>query len=303
MALCNFCGSAAGFVDNGTFVPPAQKNCEEKSVACKQHEGGERGIRHEALKGSGFLYDGQQDIFYSEKDPWQKKYGYNRLYDEAAALTGMIIDCEPIYFEYDGDKWMLELWKGQYGMSLGGEIGLYRALREDGSLFKGVEEADFIGMRMELYVSGRRLLGRREEHWWLTGFALGKSGSPEDMKMAVSLRFLNRLMCQSFVEGLRRAGYTAGEYQVRGESVRFWFSIPHTHQPLTRGPVTDAARLWWFRMLCRLYQRYTRKYQTSAEKLIFLETKAPWLFGIAIKIGKSGKLFEREGKYEDFTKN
>lgn len=258
---------------------------------------------NEALKGSGFQYDGQQDIFYSEKNPWQKKYGYNRLYDEAAALTGMIIDCEPIYFEYDGGMWMLELWKGQYGMSLGGEIGLYRALREDGSLFKGVEEEDFIGMRMEIYVSGRRLLGRREKHWWLTGFALGKSSKPEDMKMAVSLTFLSRLMCQSFVEGLRRAGYSAGEYQVRGESVRFWFSIPHTHQPATRGPVMDTVRLWWFRMLCRCYQHYTRKYQTSAEKLIFLQTKAPWLFSMAIRIGKSRRLFEREGKYENFTEN
>lgn len=251
---------------------------------------------NEALEGSGFQYNGRHDFFYAEKDPWQKKYGYHRLYDEAAALTGMIIDCEPIYFEYDGSRWMLELWKGQYGMSLGGEIGLYQAMREDGSFFKGVEEKDFIGMHMEIYVSGRRLLGRKEEHWWLTGFVLGKSASPKDMKMAVSLTFSNRQMCRSFVEGLRRAGYLAGEYQVYGENVRFWFYVPHTHQPMTRGPIMDKIRLWWFRMLCRLYQHYTRKYETSAEKLIFLQTKAPRLFELAIRIGKSRTLFEKGRK-------
>ena len=256
-----------------------------------------------ALGESGFLYDGRQDIFYAAKEPWQKKYGYSRIYDEAAALTGMIIDCEPIYFDYDGRRWMLELWKGQYGMSLGGEIGLYQSMRGDGSLFHGVEEEDFIGMHMELYAGGRHLLGRREEHWWLTGFAVGKSGSPENMQMAVSLTFLNRLMCRSFVDGLRRAGYRPGEYQVQGERVRFWFAIPHTHQPSTRGPVMDRIRLWWFHSLCHLFEWYTRKYQTSAEKLIYLQIKAPWLFAIAIRMAKGKELFERNRNYEGISQN
>lgn len=248
---------------------------------------------NKALGESGFLYDGRQDIFYASKNPWQKKYGYSRIYDEAAALTGMIIDCEPIYFDYDGRRFMLELWKGQYGMSLGGEIGLYQAMREDGSFYHGVEEADYIGMHMELYVGGRHLLGRKERHWWLTGFVVGESSSPQNMKMAVSLTFLNRLMCQCFVDGLKRAGYRAGEYQVQGERVRLWFDMPHTHQPSTRGPVMDGMRLAWFRLLCRLFQWYTRQYRTTAEKLIFLQTKAPWLFTIAIHMAKGQDLFKK----------
>lgn len=246
---------------------------------------------NELINGSGFLYDGNRDIFYAEKNPWQKEYGYSRLYDEMAATVGMIIDCEPIYFEYDGETWMLELWKGQYGMCLGGEIGLYRGMRADGSFFMGVDEEDYIGMQMELYVAGSHLLGRREEHWWLTGFALGKSGKPADMTMAVSLTFQDDRMCQSVVEGLRRAGYAASEYRVRGKNVRIRFGVPHTHQPVTRGPVRDTLWLWWFRMLCRLFLFYTKKYETSAEKLIYLQTKAPWLFGLAIRIGKGSRLF------------
>ena len=39
----------------------------------------------------------------------------------------MIIDCEPICFMYGGKNWMIELWKGQYGLETGGEIGVYNA--------------------------------------------------------------------------------------------------------------------------------------------------------------------------------
>ena len=40
---------------------------------------------------------------------------------------GMIIDCEPVRFYYGGKKWLIELWKGQYGMTTGCEIGVYTA--------------------------------------------------------------------------------------------------------------------------------------------------------------------------------
>lgn len=77
------------------------------------------------LKPFGFAYDPSQDLFYSLMDCWQRNFGYCRLYDEATATFSMIIDCEPIYFRYGGKKWLIEFWKGQYGMTTGGEIGIY----------------------------------------------------------------------------------------------------------------------------------------------------------------------------------
>ena len=77
------------------------------------------------LERLGFAYDHSQDIFISILHPWQRDYGYCRLYDEAAALFSMIVDCEPIYFEYRGKRWLIELWKGQYALTTGGEIGVY----------------------------------------------------------------------------------------------------------------------------------------------------------------------------------
>ena len=43
----------------------------------------------------------------------------------------MIIDCEPINFEYNGKKWLIEFWKGQYDLTTGCEIGVYKAVGPD----------------------------------------------------------------------------------------------------------------------------------------------------------------------------
>ena len=79
------------------------------------------------LEPFGFQYDPGQDIFLSRIDAWQRDYGYCRLYDESAAHFNMVFDCEPVYFDYDGRTWLVEFWKGQYGINIGGEAGIYRA--------------------------------------------------------------------------------------------------------------------------------------------------------------------------------
>ena len=59
---------------------------------------------NQELKPFGFAYEPYQDIFYSIMYPWQREVGYCRLYDEACAPLSMIIDSEPIKFNYDGRK-------------------------------------------------------------------------------------------------------------------------------------------------------------------------------------------------------
>lgn len=121
---------------------------------------------------SGYSYDERQDIFYSNIDAWQRKMGYCRLYDEAAAPMGMIIDCEPIYFKYNEEEWLIEFWKGQYDLSLGGEIGFYKSIGPDlnidgvfnGSFYKAVSNEDFIHMSFILKKNNRTVLKRKDEH-------------------------------------------------------------------------------------------------------------------------------------------
>lgn len=74
---------------------------------------------------AGFRYYPTDDIIYSRKNAEQNKLGFCYAYDEGIVAISSILDCETIYFQYGGKEWMAELWKGQYGIETGGEIGLY----------------------------------------------------------------------------------------------------------------------------------------------------------------------------------
>lgn len=75
---------------------------------------------------AGFSYDPKQKILYSDATPIQRFFGFSRTVDLAAdPVLSSSIYCDPIYFYYDGKEYLLELWKGQYGLMTGVEVGLY----------------------------------------------------------------------------------------------------------------------------------------------------------------------------------
>ncbi|MBN1962231.1 MAG: DUF4474 domain-containing protein [Deltaproteobacteria bacterium] len=87
----------------------------------------------QAVWKAGFCYSPEQDIIYSRMDAWQRKFGYAYSYDIAAPITiSAIIDCEPFFFHYNNKHWMIELWKGQYGLETGAEIGIYNSDEKQG---------------------------------------------------------------------------------------------------------------------------------------------------------------------------
>ena len=57
---------------------------------------------NQALEPFGFAYHFRKDIFYSLEDSWQREFGYGKIYDEMAPTMNMMIDSEPIYFDYGG---------------------------------------------------------------------------------------------------------------------------------------------------------------------------------------------------------
>mgnify|MGYP001147717408 FL=1 len=84
-------------------------------------------ILNELLEPFGFFYLPDQDIITSAQNAWQRNFGYHALFDKSASRLSMVFDCEPIYFNYQDRTWMIEFWKGQYGINTGGEIGVYCA--------------------------------------------------------------------------------------------------------------------------------------------------------------------------------
>ena len=116
------------------------------------------------LEETGFAYELKGDYFYSLMDCWQRETGYCRLYDEAAPLFNMIMDCEPVTFFYAGKRWLIELWKGQYGITTGAEIGVYHTAREDmdtdkfkGTFYEAIQDNEMLKMSYVLRRNGKKI--------------------------------------------------------------------------------------------------------------------------------------------------
>lgn len=257
---------------------------------------------NKVIEAAGYSYDPIQDIFYSTMDPWQRDVGYCHLYDEAAAPLGMIIDCEPIYFDYKGKKWMISFWKGQYGMVTGGEIGIYIATREitlqgifSGTFYQAPSNEDCLSMSYTLKKNDKTLFTRSENHWWLTGFKLGEFSEPLELTMDIRITLKDVPMRDAFITGLLNAGYSYKDLDISGPSVGLTFDIPHAPQPMTRTPETDKLIQRRNRLLCEQYHELTEPYATVPEKIKALEDLSPVMYKKVMKIGKT------KGMYEMYT--
>lgn len=68
----------------------------------------------------------------------------------------MVFNALPVYFDYDGRTWLIEFWKGQYGLHTGCEIGVYcsdrilRPAERSAELFHAVSDEELLPMSFVL---------------------------------------------------------------------------------------------------------------------------------------------------------
>lgn len=253
----------------------------------------------EAIEIAGYLYDPKEDIFYSKMDPWQRHIGYCRLYDEAAAPLGMIIDCEPVRFEYKGKKWLVEFWKGQYDLVTGCEIGIYIETLAinlpglfSGTFYHSADNSEMLQMVCTLKKNGKALFTREEKHWWLTGFKLGEFSEPSQLVMDVKITFEDIAMRDEFVNGLEKAGYAKNQLQIDNANVSFTFDVPHTRPPITRTKETDWIIQRKNEEMCNIYKEITGPYNTVQDKVDAIEHEAPELYAKLMNFGKNKKTYQ-----------
>lgn len=255
-----------------------------------------------ALSPYGFCYRPDCDCFCSTRDAWQKQMGYCRFYDESAPLMNMVMDCEPIYFTYDNRNWMIELWKGQYGMTAGAEIGVYATKEyQTGApqelFYYGVAEQEELKLSYTLKRGNKVLLEREERHWWLTGFCLGSFVWPHELCMEVKIQFQSNTMKNAFYEGLLRAGYRPEEIQVNCCCVAFCFCIPKTSQP-------DRCRLCCLKCIqrrnrrrCQRFWKVTGRFSSTLDRVTWLAYCFPVLYRRLIRFGRFKSLKKAHKKY------
>lgn len=282
------------------------RRCRKKALALICEEEAAKQLNRE-LKPYGFSYEPSEDYFYSIRYAWQRQFGYSRLYDKAAPHLNMIFDSEPIRFFYRGKEWLLEFWKGQYGIMTGAEIGLYHTKgnpREafgypHNTFYESASDEEQIHMCFQLRKKGTVILTEEGRHWWLTGFLLAKRCRPKDLTMEISLEFPNCDMLCAFLKGLKKAGYQEFEYSIHCLTVTLCYTRPHHCRPFFLYRFYLWLKLKLTHFLCRLFCWFTRKLPDTIRKLLYLKCMFPRIYKYVLRCGYLPRLYRTFPKKGD----
>lgn len=198
-----------------------------------------------------YQYSYIDDYYYTnDKEAWQYDFGFGKVYDVAAPYILLEYDYIRIFFTYEDKDWMLQMWKGQYGLIFyGGEIGIYnREHSEEGvsewAMYDCPAEEDWLMMEMTLYhkdINGRfvrEFTREYDKYWWCTGFKNGHLRNQEpanELRMVGRITFKDEEMANIVAAGLEECrfrvsyvkdGVGVDEYYQDGKDIYFsWQNI------------------------------------------------------------------------------
>lgn len=192
----------------------------------------------------------------------------------------------PIYFNYNGKTWLLQLEQGQYGIYFGGSAGLYYTDyivspdNRDLARFTIVKQSEKPQLSLELFKQNMSIFHLSRRHWHLSGFCIGICHPDDQTAFRVSVTFPNTLMLQSFIRGLLNAGYSECEIMIRGLNVSFLFRSDNigSHCLTHFEKLRQHTKLWCNNSLCKLYFFLTCPFECTLDKLIYLHTSCPFAF-------------------------
>lgn len=280
-----------------------RKKCIIRKVRCMTTA--EKKELLDTLAGSvGYCYEPYQDIFTSRLDAPQKIFGYTTLFDLSAAYFNMVFDYETIYFDYRGRTWLIEMWKGQYGINTGCELGIYYAdeiippEQYKTTLFHAVDAKDMpnISLKLNRHCKQKRSarkgsspkkpvaccppqcsqLGHMQgRHWWLTIFRMGCFTKPAELFVNTAIRFADHRMMAGFVESFRQ---TLPETAIKtgGLTVYFTFDKSRRKYSFFRRMVRRMA-LVSCRFYCKWFNYLTRPFHRSGDKLVYAYFYLPFI--------------------------
>ncbi|MBR0112651.1 MAG: DUF4474 domain-containing protein [Clostridia bacterium] len=206
----------------------AYEEAAQEASAEEESVGEEVGKFAEGLSFAGYRYRADGNYFYVDQDKaWQGKYGYMRAYDLIAPYVLLEYDYVRVHFTYEGKDWMIQLWKGQYGLAFyGAETGVYYKDASDSedtaaTVYSHVKDDDMPWMQTALYHDpdlvgdySEEFVTPYEQTWWSTGFKAGHLTREEpasELRQCGLITFKNEELANLFAEGLKSCGFTQAE--------------------------------------------------------------------------------------------
>lgn len=154
---------------------------------------------------------------------WMRGFGFCLEYDAFSYTTPFFFyHTRRFMFDYGGKEWMIQIWKGNYLVSNGSEVGVYN--REKGSLgsyYNCADDEDMLKMTLELWHNDEPIYQLdAQNHWWANGFKLTKDlYTAKELTMKFSLEMKDEEMLKAFTEAVDKNVFHDVKYTVDGLTV------------------------------------------------------------------------------------
>lgn len=159
------------------------------------------------LAKTGFNFKLNEALVYATIDGWMREFGFCVFYDIAANSFPLLWHyvTRRFTFEYDGLEWMIQIWKGNYLITNGGEVGVYN--REPGSFgtfYNSATNDQLMEMSLQVYHGDELLVNQDPQmHWWINGFQMGRRRyTPSKLTMKFSIVMPDEEMLNAFCESI-----------------------------------------------------------------------------------------------------
>lgn len=243
--ICNYLGAYMSIIDKlevFSDVTGSNPNVYEVMIRIVYRDGGydiaHTGIyinietgectnyNNSGLSGTGFNFNLSEMLVYATMDAWMRDFGFCLFYDVAAGSMPLLwnYNTRRFKFDYNGLEWMIQIWKGNYLITNGGEVGVYNRTSEKfGSFYYAATNDQLMEMTLQIY-HGEDLLVNQEPqmHWWINGFQMSdRIYIPDSLTLKSSIVMPDEEMLNAFCEAIDSHYRKDVSYTVEGLTVYF----------------------------------------------------------------------------------
>lgn len=173
---------------------------------------------------TGFNFDLSEMLVYATINCWMREYGFCLFYDIVAGMLPVFFnyDTRRLKFEYNDLEYMIQIWKGNYNIANGGEVGIYcRDKIKFGSYYDSANDEQMLEMSMQILHGDKVLVDEGPMlHWWINGFNLSnRMYLPESLTMKFSVVMTDKEMLEAFCNAIDKHYKHDISYTVDGLTV------------------------------------------------------------------------------------
>lgn len=179
------------------------------------------GETSKGLLGIGYECSVYDLLIYATVDCWMRDFGFCYFYDFFCYTTPFFTyNTRRFKFDYAGKEWMVQVWKGNYVVTNGAEVGIYN--REKGSIGSYYNCYDgLMDMSLRLTHGDEVIYDISGAHWWLNGFKLGKTlYKPSTLTMEFSIEVLDEEMANALADAINNHYMHDTSCVVEGKTVK-----------------------------------------------------------------------------------